>query len=187
MIEYLFIVVGILAVLHYVYETCILPDLRLQFVYQFFQLRDELRNAKLNKKITDERAYRVLQESLNNGIRSVFIADYLLISEVRHAIRTNRHLATQTEKRVQTLDASQDPLIQELRHKSRRIFSCALLAGMGTWFLYLVPIACVVVFYKTLKDIVKATLAMPASNLSSATADRDGCNSNLALANAHIG
>jgi len=182
MIESLFIAVGVLAVIHYVYETCILPDLRLQFVYRLFGLRDELRSAKLDTAITDEGAYRVLQESLNNGINSVFVADYLLVSEVRHAIRTNRHLAKQTEKRVQTLDASNDPLIQDIRRKSRKIFSYALLAGMGTWFLYLVPIAIVVVSYQTLKDVVKDTLAMPSSMLSSATAERDGCSSNLALA-----
>lgn len=182
MIEYLLIIVLVLSVVHYVYENCILPELRLQFVYRLFKFRDDLRRAKLHEEITDKNAYRVLQESLNNGINSVFVADYLLVSEVRHAIKTNRHLAKQTEKRVQTLDASLDPIIQDIRRKSRRIFSYALMAGTGTWFLYLFPIAVVLVSYEKLKDVVKNTLAMPSPQLSSATAERDGCGQALVLA-----
>ena len=182
MIEYLLIAILVLSVIHCVYESCILPELRLQFVYRLFKLRDDLRRAQVNNEITDKSAYQVLQESLNNGINSVFVADYLLVSEIRHTIKTNKQLAKQIEKRVRTLDSTQDPFIRDIRRKSRKIFSYALMAGMGTWFLYLIPIALVVTFYETLKDVVKDTLAMPSRQLNSATSERDGCGQALAFA-----
>lgn len=182
MIEYFLISMLVLSVVHYVYENCVLPELRLQFIYRLFKLRDELRRAKLSGNISQKPAYRVLQDSLNNGINYVFMADYLLVSEVRHAINTNRILAKQTERRVQILDDSDDPFIQDIRRKSQKIFSYALLSGMGSWFLYLIPLAVALTSYRKLKAVVKATLAMPSTLLSNATTDRYGCEQNLALA-----
>lgn len=182
MIEYLFIATVVLAVTHFVYESCVLPELRIQYAYRLFRLRDELRREKLDGEIVDIKAYGVLQQSLNNGINFVSWADFRLISEVRHAIDENKHLAKQTEERVRTMDSSTDPVIQRVRSSSRKTCSYALVAGMGTWFLYLLPIAVALVWCDKIKDIVKKTLAMPSGNLDSAAAERQVGEGPFALA-----
>ena len=182
MIEILLIVFLILSVTHYVYESCVLPELRLHFVYRLFRLRDDLRRAKLHNEISDDGAYDVIQGSLNNSINFVFLADYRLLSEVRHAIKTKPEVAKVTEKRLRVLDESKDGIIEDVRRQSRKIFSYALVTGMGGLCLYLVPMACLFVFFGSVKNLIKSTLAMPTRQLNKATEDREDCEQSVAVA-----
>ena len=151
----------VLAVGHYVYENCILPELRAGFRYDLFEYRDLLRKARLHGQISDEAAYRLLQNSLNTGIRTVFSADYLLISEVQIAMRNNRELAEQTKERIRVLDATKDPIIRDLRQGSRKTFVYAVIAGAGISLVYFLPVGFCVLGVARAKEIIKSILVMP--------------------------
>lgn len=161
------IIFGVLSILHWLYETCILPDLRQHLIYGLFGLRDELRRAKVEGEITDEAAYKVLHDSLNKSIGLVPVADCWLLHEFRSAMRHNSHLKEQAEKRIKILQDSSDEIIRGIRTKSNKIFASAILAGMGGWMLYLIPIALLLSFFNTFKDAVRSIMAIPSANLAS--------------------
>lgn len=56
----------IFAIYHFVYESIIAPNVRLELRFELFKLRDELRNIKLNRELSkeDNEVFSILDETI---------------------------------------------------------------------------------------------------------------------------
>ena len=133
----------VLGLVHYLFENCVLPDLRQGCRYRLFALRDRLRKMALNGRVTDDRAYDIVQDSLNNAINAVFVADYYFLTEVRQRAREEK-VQAQVRARLDTLAASSDAELQSIHRESVRIFMLSCGMGMGGWLIYLMPITLII-------------------------------------------
>lgn len=165
MIELAIILFAVLAIFHFLYENCILPELRQHSEYRLFEIRDELRDLKYRGDTSDNRVYEVLQQSINNAINVAPVADFLFLTEVRHAEKSNPSLKKRIDTRTNILQNDSNPETRRIRKKLRRELLYTSLAGMGCWYPYLFPIALTAVLFSRIKTTLKSILALPADSM----------------------
>ena len=163
------IILMVLGLVHYLFENCVLPDLRQGCRYRLFALRDRLRKMALNGRVTDDRAYDIVQDSLNNAINAVFVADYYFLTEVRQRAREEK-VQAQVRARLDTLAASSDAELQSIHRESVRIFMLSCGMGMGGWLIYLMPITLIIAIVagcgRGVSDLVRDALVVPSKQFS---------------------
>ena len=65
----LFIILCCLAGYHLMYESVILPTIRMSVRYKIFKVRDRLRAEKIKKgDELDDSVYRIVEDNLNNAL-----------------------------------------------------------------------------------------------------------------------
>ena len=71
--------------MHFIYESIILPSIRLSLRFKLFALRDQLRRMVMQGTASDE-VFRIQQSSINNAINMLSWADQAMISRACHAL-----------------------------------------------------------------------------------------------------
>jgi hypothetical protein len=141
------IVLGILSLYHFVYDSIMVPTLRLQYRYNLFALRDDLRRLKIEK---DDLIDNDLFESLNNSINSTIIhlpnLNLASLIEARRFFGKNEKIEKELVRRVEMINNCDIPEIKEIRDSLNLNFTKVFLINMGSWVLYLLPIVICLLF-----------------------------------------
>ena len=164
MLANLIIAFGSLAILHFLYESCVLPELRSHLKFRLFKVRDDMRYLRLCNKVEDARSYALLQEGLNNALVNVEHADLMLLSEVREQLKDP---ATRKviQHRLEILKACEDEELISIRQKMRKVTCYSFIAGALGAIVYLIPVVICLAVARTSRDyfvkLVRSLLVTP--------------------------
>jgi len=158
MIAIAFIAFAVMAIIHFVYENCILPELRLSSQYRLFALRDELRELRYQKRIENDESYDVLQRCINNAITFSSTSDALLLFQVNQAMKENPELEALAKSRISILDNDPSEDVSLIRRKMRHETMLSVVAGMAMLYLYLIPIVVFALLFKQVKEILRVAI-----------------------------
>ena len=174
---YLLITITILAVVHFVVETTLLPSYRLKTRFQAFALRDELRNLKMTSPLDlSGKEYNFLQESINVTV------EFLSFFNIKSAIdsytffKKNPGISKEADCRQKVIYECANEQYQSIRKRTLRLARETFLANSAMLILYLFPfmlaIVIVAFFVKKLNDcttlihnIVYRAMSMPENDM----------------------
>jgi len=155
-----------LALLHYIYESIMLPSIRLKFRYRMFSLRDDLRRLRVQHgDVLNQKLYHHLQTSLNVTLDNLYRIDLAAFLTVHRRYQTDREFRERVERRARLLDEllAECPLPQvlDIRDEQLRVFRRVFLANAGSWFIYLIPAALVLLCFEQLKSFIRKISSIP--------------------------
>jgi len=155
-----FYILLFLALFHYIYESVLLPSIRLNYRYRLFSLRDELRRLKFeNRDLIDDKLYDHLQTSLNVIVNYLYRFDIWMLWKAHKRYVEDKKFRERIERRAKLIDELLEKCkvteVVELRKKYLGTLEYVLLANAGAWYIYLFPIAFVLVGLNKLKSFIK--------------------------------
>jgi hypothetical protein len=153
-----------LAIFHFVYEGILAPSFRLKLRFELFELRDEVRQIKIeHKDKLNDVHFDYLQDSVNTLISILYKFDFATLALAESVSRSDPEFKKRAEERSRLLDDCQLDQARNIRKKSLKIAAKALLVNSGASTLYLFPIAMGLAGYSALKKRIKmfASLSEP--------------------------
>lgn len=148
-----------LAIIHFVYESILLPSIRLRLRFRMFALRDDLRSLACEK--TDEldsKVYEQMQDSINTALAFLYRIDVRSIYEVAQLLKSDTSLKERAGKRAHEIENYPMEELQNIRRKCLTVFALALFANSAIFFLYLgiplILIAFIMFIFNRLNEVV---------------------------------
>jgi hypothetical protein len=132
----LIIILFIVASIHFLYESTILPSIRVGLRFDLFELRDRLRNLLDTKKIDSDK-YRHLQSSINATIDSLHSLDMLGFVNCQRVLKANPRWNDLVTKRQQEIDSYDQPEFREIRKRHIQLAMKTFAANSGMLIFYL--------------------------------------------------
>ncbi len=153
-----------LAVMHFIYESIVLPSIRLSLRFKLFALRDQLRTLLMRNEDAGE-VFRIQQSAINNSIKMLSRADPATLAKFEQQLREDEAMRNRVERRMKLVDEYASEEFQTIVKETRRAFRSAFVANMGAWFIYIVPIAVVFMCLDHLKGVARKVLSIPEGEL----------------------
>ena len=147
------ILLGVVAIVHFVYESIIAPSIRMHLRNKLFELRDEIRAVRVEGvDAEDEKAFWYTHDGVNN------LLDRLSWMTLHARVMATMAYAQDTElqklvhERKEMLDRCKDRRIHEIFDKTSLVVEEAFVVNMGAWAIYVVPVG---VFFSSLGQLKK--------------------------------
>ena len=128
---------------HFFYESVLAPSLRHGYRYNFFELRDNLRNLKISGNLSekDEKIYKILDNSICNMIDTMSIISLGNYITLKKAIEKNEKVKQSIEKTRKFIDSADNKELLEIEKEIQNLGSKTLIINNGGWFaILLIPI-----------------------------------------------
>lgn len=160
----LFVTVVVLATWHYLYEGLITPTIMASLRNELFALRDEIRMIKIDNpslRGNDNQVLYYVHDGINFYLERL---PFLTLSHLIKAMKVNEKDAKFRkiiDERVKALDLCEDKRIVNIFERSTKVVKTAYIANMGAWFIYLIPIALVIMLLERLKHFVSDLILLP--------------------------
>lgn len=166
MVKLLIEIMIVLAVAHFVYSGIILPMIRFSLRSDLFKLRDQLRNLKIRHdlEISDE-VFNLVQETVNNTIKLLAQVDLTTLAIAARRIKDEQELNRMVVYRIGLIEGCSIPEVMSVYKESGNVFMKAVLANTGMWFLYVVPVAILVVMFKQIGAKLKFLISAPEKDI----------------------
>ncbi len=149
---YLLFVLIMLSIMYYVYESIILPSIRLRIRYKIFELRDKLRLLKIEKaNELDDLTFKYCQESLNMLLAFLHRYDLSSFVEAERFLRRNPTLYKRVLKRREVLENCKLEEFQQIRNE---YLMTAIWASAANSFFLIMTIAPIALAFKGMKYFV---------------------------------
>lgn len=162
------ITIGFMSTFYFIYEAIILPTIRLSLRFKLFALRDEIRDMILDCELQNkpvEKALLIQQSAINNSIKMLSKVDSTLIYRFVDEMNRDHAMKNRVQERIKTVEEYSSQEFQNIAKNTVRIFRQALIANMGAWFIYLVPIGICFFLITRIKNSIKISLAVPEGEL----------------------
>ena len=153
-----------IAVMHFIYESIILPSIRLSLRFKLFALRDQLRELLMRDADAGE-VFRIQQSAINNSIKMLSRADPATLARFEQQLRDDEAMRNRVERRTKLVDEYASEEFQIIVKETRHAFRSAFVANMGAWFIYIVPIAVVFLCLDHIKSVARKFLSVPEGEL----------------------
>ena len=164
--EYAILVLGALALWHFVFEGILAPALVLEERYKLFKLRDELRMLMIRRgDAIGTKPFRYMQDSLNGLIRYADRVDGTALIACNVRMRTDPGFRAHVHERMNAIETCQLPQVKTLRQQSTQIVSHLVGVNNGGWFVFLVPLALAWACYGALRQRVRALTSLSEGDL----------------------
>lgn len=138
----------------FIYESIILPSIRLKIRYKLFALRDELRILKMETEDFEDLPFKYAQESMNMALAYLRHFDIASFIEADRFFKQNPAVYKRATKRCEVLASCKIEEFQEIR---RQYIDTLVLASAANSFgllvLFLVTIVPVIIIFKWFKAI----------------------------------
>jgi hypothetical protein len=132
-----FILLFVLGLFHFLYESIIAPSIREVLRYKLFALRDDLRQLKHDEpNACSDEVFVILQESLNNSINLTKIVTWRLINQIKHLIANNPIVRAEVERRRRILASCPSQLVRQIREKQLDLLIWATAVNNGGALFY---------------------------------------------------
>jgi len=159
-------VAAILSLWHFLYEGIIAPSIRLHLRNRLFVLRDELRQAKIDGiSKADETAFWFVHDGINNFLNRLPSLTLGMVKTLDNEYESNESLKHLMDKHLVAIKNSSDPRIHNAFTKANSIIESAIITNMGGWFIYLIPIAIMVLTMKRLSNLTSELIVAPAKDV----------------------
>lgn len=160
--NYLLIVLVFLSLFHLLYESVILPSIRMYIRDELFKLRDEIRNLKITGiDKSEEKAFWFVHDGINNFLTKIPNITIYSLFLVRNKKKKDPTFFKEADERIRIVKACKNESIKRIFEKANRIVGRALLANMGAWFFYLVPIAIIIISMSMISKIISELIIAP--------------------------
>jgi hypothetical protein len=139
----------LLSVYHFIYDSILLPSLRLDLRYRLFVNRDKLVKLKIlhNDKISDD-IFNSLYSSINGALNRLPYLSVSLYLDAKKEFESNEQLRNKVEKRIQLINSCPIEEIRKISNATSNITFFAFALNTGSWILYLLPILILVYVVK---------------------------------------
>lgn len=136
----LFYILLFLGIWHFFYESVLASSLRHGYRYDFFELRDKLRNLKIENQLSskDEKIYQLLDNSICNMIDSMSIISLANYFRLKKAIDKNEKVKKSIEKTSHFVETADNNTLLEIDKEIQKLGSKVLIINNGGWFVILV-------------------------------------------------
>lgn len=152
----------VLSVLHYIYESIIVPNQRMILRDDLFELRDKLRNSYNEYNQEDKKAFDVLHDKgINHGLNNLSL--YCLLNQIKVylAVERNPELKENAEKQIEIINKASHQTIKDSFSEYARLIEKAHMLNAGGWSFYILPIAIVIVFAQRIKKAIIRSSFLP--------------------------
>ena len=157
----LIVILALLTLVHFVYESILAPSLRLEIRFELFKLRDELRFIKINLgNELDDKHYHFLQDSINTLIRNLYRFDLAIVTKAMIEVKRDKDLKKRVQERSLFLDDCTVAEARRIRNESINLAFRALRVNSGGWAVYFIPVIATIVCYKYALAAGKALISM---------------------------
>jgi hypothetical protein len=160
-----FIAIFALSTFHFIYEGIIAPSLRLNLRFQIFELRDRLREMRLEAPQCEVEAYDVLHHRLNSALRILPVMNFWTLVEVRAEVERNKSFQAESERKSAKIKACHSPEIQDIDRKAILIMQESLVINTLGLAIYILPAVLAVTCLTTITKLIKEALLMPAAEI----------------------
>lgn len=164
---YSILVLGILAMVHFVYEAILLPSLRQKQRFRLFALRDQLRDLKCeHSHQLDDETFHALDDSLSWQIDNQSRLTLSLMCKVEYTYENDPEFRNHVKHRLEILNRCKLETFIQIRKKAAHQYLDTILINSGVWVLAVVPLA--VVYLCTAFFLTRAgrLIALPKSELN---------------------
>lgn len=135
----LFIMI-ILAFYHWIYESILMPSVRLSLRYKFFVLRDKLIELKLSRNNNfDDELFLFVEKSINKSIRHLPYLSISLFLEAKHEFSNNEKLLSKLESEIEKVNSCKVAEIKEIFDDMTNYSAVGFVLNSGGWFFILIP------------------------------------------------
>ena len=134
---------------HFIYESILLPSMRLDLRYRLFRYRDQLVKLKVvhGDKLSDD-VFNSLFYSINSSINRLPFLSLSLFIEARREFETNNQLRQKVDRKIQLINLCEINETKKILKKTSQLAFYAFSLNLGSWVVYVVPILLVVYFIK---------------------------------------
>lgn len=154
-LSYLLTALFVLSILHFVYESIIVPSQRMAIRDELFQIRDQLRNNYSEYNSDDRKAFDILHNrGINHCLNNLSLYTLLTQIKIYIALERNQELKEELESQVKTVKNASHSMIHDSFNKYSKLVEKAHMLNSGGWFFYLIPIALFAVFAQQIKSFV---------------------------------
>lgn len=135
----LFYILLFLAIWHFFYESVVAASLRQGYRYDFFELRDKLRNLKINNELSekDEKIFTLLDNSICNMIDAMSIISLGNYFRLKKAIEKNEKVKSSIERTTNFIETADHKELLALDKEIQKLGSKVLVINNGGWFMIL--------------------------------------------------
>lgn len=138
----------------FIYESIILPSIRLKIRYKLFALRDKLRTLKVEREDFEDLPFKYAQESMNMALAYLRHFDIASFIEAERFFKQHPAIYKKATKRCEVLDSCKIEEFQVIRHQYIGTLVLASAANsFGLLVLFLITIVPVIIIFKWFKVI----------------------------------
>ena len=136
----LFIIFFSLSICHYLYDGLISPYYRFKLRFELFELRDKLRNLKIEKNgAFDTKIFEILDDSINSNINFMSQLYFHSIIKINRYLKSHPDVESLINKRVLLLKECDLAEVQEIRDSMSKITIKVMLVNSGAFLPYIIP------------------------------------------------
>lgn len=143
---------------HFAYDGVILPSIRMGLRNKLFVLRDQLRALKTAGDCEDG-AFDLVHDGINFYLTRLSALTISFQVEYAKRYQSDQGLRERVERRRAIIESCRNPEIRRIVKEADAVLQNAMIANTGGWYVYVVPIAIVVVFIKKISTVAKELLA----------------------------
>lgn len=156
------IIIIIVAVLHFIYESIVLPTIHLYLKNRLFSLRDQLRYLKIEQqKGLSEDVFNYLHDSINVFLPRLHLLTISLLIKCSKSYNNNKSLRNEVIKKRKAIKECQNNEFKNIYKEIVEIHNLAFIANMGAWFFYIIPVALIAIVFSKISELLQNTFNMP--------------------------
>lgn len=159
--EYVFLAMVVLAVLHFVYEGIIAPSLRMQCRNELFKQRDALRRIKIQRH-ADSRdpAFDIIHSTINGYLTCLSGVTLHFMWRLRSGVRSGK-LREETQARLKALEDCKSEQLIGVGQAMGNAIERAFLINSLAWAFYVVPVLLLILGMHLISKVTMKLVALP--------------------------
>jgi hypothetical protein len=159
--DLLFYITFIAAMLHFIYDGIIAPTIRTKLDHQLFELRDELRNVKIDKRHECEgEAYGIVEDGLNMYIGRVGMVTISFVLWLKTRM-SDEGLRKEVWRRTEKLEKANIAELAKIAERGSYVLLRALVFNSLPLIVLVVPLAIAAAIYSYLHKLGVRLFALP--------------------------
>ena len=185
MITFFYIILT-LVIWHYFYDSVISPSLRHGLRYNFFSLRDKLRNIKIENELSsnDDKIFGILDNSISHMISSMSFINYANYLIIKKRYNENTLIKKELKEINQIMSNAENNELIEIDRNMNKLGARALIYNHGALLpyilIFLIPILLFLFFTIQFDRLTKLIIKVSSSLVYSSSEIDD--NSHISLA-----
>jgi hypothetical protein len=156
------VILFVLAMWHFVYESLLLPTIRLKYRYKLFELRDQLRRLSIkNDPEINKDVLGLVDHAISTSISRLPFLSITLLFSAKKTVLSNEALRKKVEKQLDDIKACKSREVQDIFDLTTKYSGSVVIANSGGWIPYLMAILIPVLFVLTvfkLTNMIKKSL-----------------------------
>jgi hypothetical protein len=170
---FIFLISGLYALFHFVWQSTIAPSLRLDVRFRVFALRDELRRLKLADQPVSDDAFHIVEEMLIAVLHVLYEIDVPLLIHCDWYANTDQKFKEQIQKRMEIVKSANCPELEKIVVQARKQLVRAAKINSGGWMPYVIPSVMTLLFFKTLCKPIFSVIYMNRAQLQKIIPERE--------------